>query len=272
MKKFKPKTGGQRFKVLPDYSGVSDKRPEKSLVEPLKRSGGRNSRGKITVRHRGGGHKRFYRVIDFKRDKDGMKAKVVAIEYDPVRSARIALLQYADGQKRYIIAPSELKAGDFVESGPEAEIKPGNALPIGRVPDGTFIHNIELQPGKGSQLVRGAGASAQLMAKEGRSAQVKLPSGEIRLINLECRATVGQVGNIEHKNVSSGKAGRQRWLGRRPEVRGVAMNPVDHPHGGGEGKASGGRASVTPWGKPTRGYKTRKKNQVSDRFIIRRKK
>ncbi len=272
MKKFKPITAGQRFKVLPDYSGLSTERPEKKLIEPLKRTGGRNSKGRISVRHRGGGHKRFYRVIDFKRDKEGMKAKVLGIEYDPARSARIALLQYADGQKRYIIAPSELKSGDFVESGPQADIKPGNALPLGKVPEGTFIHNIELYPGKGSQLVRGAGASAQLMAKEDKFAHIKLPSGEIRLVNVNCRATIGQVGNIEHKNVSSGKAGRQRWLGRRPEVRGVAMNPVDHPLGGGEGKASGGRPPVTPWGKPTRGYKTRKKKQVSDRFIIRRRK
>ncbi len=272
MKKFKPITAGQRFKVLPDSSGVSSERPQKKLTEPLKKTGGRNSRGRVSVRHRGGGHKRFYRLIDFKRDKEGMKAKVIRIEYDPVRSARLALLQYADGQKRYIIAPSEIKAGDFVESGPGAEIKAGNALPLGKLPEGTLIHNIELYPGKGSQLVRGAGAAAQLMAKEDKFAHIKLPSGEIRLVNVNCRATIGQVGNIEHKNVSSGKAGRQRWLGRRPEVRGVAMNPVDHPLGGGEGKASGGRPPVTPWGKPTRGYKTRKKKQVSDRFIIRRRK
>lgn len=272
MKKFKPTTAGQRFKVLPDYSEITSGRPEKKLIEPLKRTGGRDSRGRISVRHRGGGHKRFYRLVDFKRDKDGMKAKVLGIEYDPARSARIALVQYADGQKRYIIAPGELKTGDYVESGPDADVRPGNALPVGRVPDGTFIHNIELYPGKGSQLVRGAGASAQVMAKEGKFAHIKLPSGEIRLINLNCKATIGQVGNVEHKNVSSGKAGRSRWLGRRPEVRGVAMNPVDHPLGGGEGKAAGGRPPVTPWGKPTRGYKTRKKKNVSDRFIIRRRK
>lgn len=272
MKKFKPTTAGQRFKVLPDYSDITAKRPEKKLIEPLKRTGGRDSKGRISVRHRGGGHKRFYRLVDFKRDKEGMKAKVLGIEYDPARSARIALIRYADGQKRYIIAPGELKTGDFVESGPEADIRPGNALPVGRVPDGTFIHNIELYPGKGSQLARGAGASAQVMAKEGKSAHVKLPSGEIRLVNLNCKVTIGQVGNIEHKNVSSGKAGRSRWLGRRPEVRGVAMNPADHPLGGGEGKAAGGRPPVTPWGKPTRGYKTRKKKNVSDRFIIRRRK
>lgn len=272
MKKFKPTTAGQRFKVLPDYSEITSGRPEKKLIEPLKRTGGRDSRGRISVRHRGGGHKRFYRLVDFKRDKDGMKARVLGIEYDPARSARIALIQYADGQKRYIIAPGELKTGDFVESGPDADVRPGNALPVGRVPDGTFIHNIELYPGKGSQLVRGAGASAQVMAKEGKFAHIKLPSGEIRLINLNCKATIGQVGNVDHKNVSSGKAGRSRWLGRRPEVRGVAMNPVDHPLGGGEGKAAGGRPPVTPWGKPTRGYKTRKKKNVSDRFIIRRRK
>lgn len=272
MKKFRPVTAGQRFKVLPDYEGLSGSGPEKKLLEPLKKSGGRNSEGRISVRRRGGGHKRFYRVVDFKRDKTGMKARVMGIEYDPARSARLALVQYEDGQKRYIIAPGGLNKGDTVESGPQAEIRPGNALPLGKLPEGTYLHNLELYPGKGAQLARGAGASVQLMAKEGKFAHVKLPSGEIRLVSLSCMASVGQVGNVEHKNVSSGKAGRRRWLGRRPEVRGVAMNPVDHPLGGGEGKAAGGRPPVTPWGKPTRGFKTRKKKNVSDRFIIRRRK
>lgn len=272
MKKFKPVTAGQRFKVLPDYAEVSREKPEKKLVEPLKKTGGRNSQGRISVRRRGGGHKRFRRIVDFKRDKTGMKAGVLGIEYDPVRSARLALVRYEDGQKRYIIAPAGVNIGDVLESGPEAEVRPGNALPLEKLPEGTYIHNLELYPGRGAQLVRGAGASAQLMAKEGKFAHIKLPSGEIRLINLACMASVGQVGNIEHKNVSSGKAGRRRWLGRRPEVRGVAMNPVDHPLGGGEGKAAGGRPPVTPWGKPTRGFKTRRKKNVSDRFIIRRRK
>ncbi len=258
--------------MLEDFSGLAKKRPEKGLIEPLKKTGGRNSSGRMTVRHRGGGHKRFYRLIDFKRNKDGIKAMVKAIEYDPNRSARIALLQYEDGEKRYMLAPGELRVGETVVSGPEAELKPGNALPLGSIPDGTFVHNIELYPGRGGQMVRGAGSSAQIMAKEAKFAHVKLPSGEIRLVNLACRATIGQIGNPDRKNVSSGKAGRERWLGRRPEVRGVAMNPVDHPHGGGEGKSSGGRPSVTPWGKPTRGYKTRRKNKVTDRFIVRRRK
>ncbi len=272
LRKFKPVTPGQRLKTLPGFDEITRTEPEKSLLRPLKRTGGRSSDGRIAIRHRGGGHKRLYRVIDFKRDKTGLKAKVVSIEYDPNRSARIALLQYQDGEKKYIIAPLGLKVDDELESGPDAEIKTGNALPLSKIPDGTFIHNIELYYGRGGQLVRSAGTSAQLMAKEGKFAHVKLPSGEIRLIHLNCQATIGQVGNVEHGGISSGKAGRARWLGQRPEVRGVAMNPVDHPLGGGEGKASGGRPPVTPWGKPTRGYKTRKKRKHSDRLILKRRK
>lgn len=239
---------------------------------PLKKNSGRNSYGRITVRHRGGGARRKYRIIDFKRDKDGIKAKVAAIEYDPNRTANIALLHYFDGEKRYIIAPEGLKPGDIVESGENADIRPGNALPLINIPVGTEIHNIELKPGKGGQLVRAAGNSAQLMAKEGKYAQVRLPSGEVRMINVKCKASIGQVGNIEHENITIGKAGRQRWLGRRPSVRGVVMNPVDHPHGGGEGKSPIGMPSpVTPWGVPTLGYKTRKKNKDSDKYIVKRR-
>ncbi len=272
VRKFKPATPGQRFKIIPDFDEISKARPEKSLLRPLKKTGGRSSSGRLAVRHRGGGHKRLYRLIDFKRDKGGIIAKVVSVEYDPNRSARIALLQYKDGEKRYIIAPDGLKEGEELQSGPDAEVKVGNALPLEKIPDGTFIHNVELYRGKGGQLVRTAGAGAQLMAKEGGFAHVRLPSGEIRLIHINCQATIGQVGNPEHGAISSGKAGRERWLGRRPEVRGVAMNPVDHPLGGGEGKASGGRPPVTPWGKPTRGYKTRKKRKSSDRLIVKRRK
>jgi len=246
--------------------------PEKSLTLPIRKTGGRNCYGRITARYRGGGHKRRYRIIDFKRNKIGIPAKVEAIEYDPNRSARIALLCYRDGERRYILAPEGIRVGDTVMSGPEAEIRPGNALPLENIPIGTFIHNIELYPGRGGQLVRSAGAYAQLMAKEGEYAHVKLASGEVRLIRLECMATVGQVGNVVHENISLGKAGRARWLGRRPRVRGVAMNPIDHPLGGGEGKSSGGRHPVTPWGKPTKGYKTRKKNKYSDKYIIKRRK
>lgn len=270
IKKVKPTSPGRRFMTVSDFSEITKKEPEKSLVEPLKKRAGRNSQGRISVRHRGGGHKRLYRIIDFKRDKDGVPAKVAAIEYDPNRSARIALLHYADGEKRYIIAPLGLKVGDKVMSGEEAEVKPGNALPMRKIPVGTFIHNIETKPGKGGQLVRSAGAGAQIMAKEGNYAQVRLPSGEIRLIHLECKATIGQVGNVEHELVNLGKAGRSRWLGRRPTVRGTAMNPIDHPHGGGEGKSGPGRHPVTPWGKPTIGYKTRKK-KPSDRYILKRR-
>jgi large subunit ribosomal protein L2 len=254
------------------FDEVTATEPEKSLLEPLKNNAGRNNAGRITMRHQGGGHKRKYRVIDFKRDKDGIPAKVATIEYDPNRSANIALLHYADGEKRYILAPVGVKAGTTVISGEGADIRPGNAMPLKYMPVGTLIHNIELKLGKGGQLVRSAGGSAQLMAKEGKYAHVRLPSGEVRLISQECKATIGQVGNLEHENITIGKAGRARWLGKRPTVRGVVMNPVDHPHGGGEGKAPIGRKSpVTPWGKPTLGYKTRKKNKKSDQFIARRR-
>ena len=251
LKKYKPVTPGQRFKVISNFDEITTSTPEKSLLAPQKRSGGRNNQGKMTMRHIGGGHKKKYRIIDFKRNKDGIDAKVTAIEYDPNRSARIALLTYKDGEKRYIVAPVDLKVGDIVESGENADIKPGNALPINNIPVGTLIYNIELKPGKGGQLVRSAGTYAQLMAKEGNYAQVRLPSGEIRLIDIKCRATIGQVGNVEHENIKIGKAGRKRWMGRRPHVRGVVMNPNDHPHGGGEGKSPVGMPSpVTPWGKP----------------------
>lgn len=272
IKKFKPTTPGRRNMTGFTFEEITKKEPEKSLVVSLNRTGGRNSKGRITARHRGGGHKRKYRIIDFRRNKDGIPAKVAAIEYDPNRSARIALLHYLDGEKRYILAPVGLQVGDMVESGPNADIKPGNALPIANIPVGTIIHNIELQPGKGGQLARSAGTSAQLMAKEGNYGTVRLPSGEFRLVLQTCRATVGQVGNVDHENMVIGKAGRSRYLGKRPHVRGVAMNPVDHPHGGGEGKAPIGRPSpVTPWGKPTLGYKTRKKNKPSDKYIVRKR-
>lgn len=272
VKKYSPTSPARRFMTVLVSEEVTKKAPEKALLEPVRKTGGRNSYGRITVRHQGGGAKQKYRIIDFKRDKDGIKAKVAAIEYDPNRTANIALLQYVDGEKRYILAPVDLKVGDIVESGENADIKPGNALPLANVPVGTLIHNIELKPGKGGQLVRAAGNAAQLMAKEGDYAQVRLPSGEVRMIALNCKATIGQVGNIEHENVSIGKAGRKRWMGIRPTVRGVVMNPVDHPHGGGEGKSPIGRPSpVTPWGKPTLGYKTRKKNKKSDKYIIKRR-
>jgi len=271
LKRFKPVTPGLRHAVLPDFSEITKTEPEKSLLAPIKKSAGRNNQGRITVRHRGGGHKRMYRIIDFKRDKIGIPAKVAAIEYDPNRSARIALLHYVDGEKRYIIAPVGLQVGDTVMSGPEADIKPGNALPLRNIPVGTMIHNIELKPGKGAQLVRSAGGAAQLLAKEGNYAHIKLPSGEVRLIHVNCMATIGQVGNVEHEGVSLGKAGRKRWLGIRPTVRGVAMNPVDHPHGGGEGRQGEGRPTKTPWGKPGRGYRTRPKNKPSDKYIVRRR-
>ncbi|NPV44210.1 50S ribosomal protein L2 [Koleobacter methoxysyntrophicus] len=272
IKKFKPTSPGRRFMTVLTFEEITKKEPEKSLVEILKGTGGRNVFGRITARHRGGGHKRKYRIIDFKRDKDNIPAKVAAIEYDPNRSANIALLNYADGEKRYILAPLGLKVGDVVESGENADIKTGNTLPLARIPTGTIVHNVELKAGKGGQLARSAGASVQLMAKEGDYAHLRLPSGEVRLVRLECRATIGQVGNVEHENVSIGKAGRARWIGKRPHVRGSAMNPVDHPHGGGEGKAPIGRKTpVTPWGKPTIGAKTRKKKQ-SDKLIIRKRK
>ncbi|MFO7152538.1 MAG: 50S ribosomal protein L2 [Bacillota bacterium] len=273
IKKFKPTSPGVRFMTVSTFEEITKKEPEKSLVQILKKKAGRNMQGRVTARHRGGGHKRKYRIIDFKRDKDGVPAKVAAIEYDPNRSARIALLHYMDGEKRYILAPVGLKVGDIVESGPNADIKPGNALPLANIPVGTIVHNVELYPGKGGQLVRAAGAAAQVMAKENGFATLRLPSGEMRMVPEECRATVGQVGNLDHENITIGKAGRSRWLGRRPHVRGSVMNPVDHPHGGGEGKAPIGRKHpVTPWGKPTLGYKTRKKNKPSDKYIVKRRK
>uniref|UniRef100_A0A7C3MIS8 Large ribosomal subunit protein uL2 n=1 Tax=Dictyoglomus thermophilum TaxID=14 RepID=A0A7C3MIS8_DICTH len=271
LKKFKPITPGLRHLILPDFSEITKEEPEKSLLKPLKKSGGRNNFGHVTTRFRGGGHKRLYRIIDFRRDKDGIPAKVASIEYDPNRTARIALLYYADGEKRYIIAPEGLKVGDIIMSGENVDIKVGNNLPLKNIPDGTLIHNLELYPGRGGQLVRAAGTAAQILGKEGKWAYVRLPSGEIRLFDLNCRATIGQVSNVDNQNISLGKAGRSRWLGRRPHVRGSAMNAVDHPHGGGEGKAPIGHPGpLTPWGKPTLGYKTRKKRKPSDRFIIQR--
>jgi len=271
VKSFKPTSPSRRFMSISDFAEVTTDKPEKSLLEPLKEKGGRNAEGRITARHKGGGHKRKYRVIDFKRDKDGIPARVAEIEYDPNRSARIALLNYADGEKRYILQPVGLKVGDIVVSGPEADIKAGNSLPLVNIPVGTMVHNIELEPGKGGQMVRSAGTGAQLMAKENGYATLRLPSGEMRMVLDTCRATIGQVGNIEHENIKIGKAGRNRWLNKRPHVRGVAMNPVDHPHGGGEGRAPVGHPGpLTPWGKPTLGYRTRKK-KPSDRLIVRRR-
>ncbi len=272
IKKFKPTSPGRRFMTVTDFSQLTKKKPEKSLLVPLKKKAGRNNQGHVTVRHRGGGHKRQYRIIDFKRNKDDVPARVASIEYDPNRSARIALLHYADGEKRYILAPTNLKVGSTIVSGPNADIIPGNALPLANIPVGTIVHNIEMKPGRGGQLVRSAGTAAQIMAKEGKYAHIRMPSGETRLIHLTCRATVGQVGNVEHEDISIGKAGRKRWMGIRPGVRGTVMNPVDHPHGGGEGKATAGRQPVTPWGKPTIGFKTRRRNKKSDKFIISRRK
>jgi large subunit ribosomal protein L2 len=271
IRRYKPTSPGRRFQTVSTFEEITSTRPERSLLVPIKKTGGRNNYGRITSRHRGGGHKRRYRVIDFKRNKDGVPAKVASIEYDPNRSARIALLHYADGEKRYILAPVGLQAGDTVMSGSQAEIRPGNAMALQDMPLGMTIHNIELYPGKGGQLARSAGTSAQLMAREGKYAQVRLASGEMRLVQAACRATIGQVGNADHDSISIGKAGRSRWLGRRPKVRGVAMNPVDHPHGGGEGKTSGGRHPVTPWGVPTKGYKTRR-NKRTSKYILRRRK
>jgi len=271
VKKFKPTSPGRRFVTVSDFEEITKTKPEKTLLEPLKRSGGRNDQGRMTVRHRGGGHKRKYRIIDFKRDKDGIPAKVAGIEYDPNRSANIALLNYADGEKRYIIAPAGLKTGQTVVSGLDADIKPGNCLPLKKIPLGTMIHNIELHPKGGGQMVRSAGTAAQLMAKEGKYANIRMPSGEMRLVLQECRATIGQIGNVEHENLTIGKAGRKRWLGIRPTVRGVVMNPVDHPHGGGEGRSPVGRNPVTPWGKPALGARTRKK-KPSDKMIVKRRK
>jgi len=271
LKTYKPTSPGIRHQTCLPFDEITTTTPEKSLLKPVKKSGGRNVNGKVTSRHQGGGHKRRYRVIDFKRDKADVPSKVASVEYDPNRSARIALLHYADGEKRYILAPKGLKVGDEVMSGAKADIQSGNALPIRNIPVGTLIHNIEMKIGKGGQIVRSAGTSAQLMAKEGKYAQVRLPSTEMRMILQDCYATVGEVGNSDHGNVTIGKAGRSRWLGNRPKVRGVAMNPVDHPHGGGEGKSSGGRHPVTPWGVPTKGYKTRN-NKSTDKFIARRRK
>jgi len=271
LKQYNPTSPGRRFMTTLDFTDLAKKRPERALTEPLKKTGGRNSKGRITIWFRGGGHKRAYRVIDFRRDKRDVPAKVAALEYDPNRSARIALLHYLDGEKRYILAPDGLKVGQTVVAADGADILPGNALPLKNIPAGTMIHNLELRKGRGGQLVRSAGAAAQLVAKEGEYAQVRLPSGEVRQVHSDCVATIGQVGNLDHKNVAFGKAGRTRWLGRRPHNRGVAMNPIDHPHGGGEGRTSGGRHPVTPWGKPTKGAKTRN-NKRTERFIVKRRK
>lgn len=271
LKSFKPTTPGQRFKTVNTFDELDGSKPVRSLLKPMTKKGGRNNNGRITARHQGGGHKRVYRVIDFKREKYEIPAKVAGIQYDPNRSSFIALLNYLDGEKRYILAPLGLKVGDVILSGESPEIRVGNAMPLAKIPLGTLIHNIELKPGKGGQIARGAGTYAQLVAKEGSYAQIKLPSSEVRMVRLECFATIGQVGNSEHENISIGKAGRSRWIGRRPKVRGVAMNPIDHPMGGGEGKSSGGRHPCTPWGKPTKGYKTRK-TKPSDSFIVKRRK
>jgi len=270
IKSYKPTSAGRRHQTCSTFEEITSAKPEKTLLVTLKKSGGRNNFGRVTSRHLGGGHKQKYRIIDFRREKKEIPAKVASIEYDPNRSSRIALLHYADGEKRYILAPLDLKVGDMVISSANADIKPGNSLPLKAIPLGTIIHNIELKIGKGGQLARSAGTFAQLMSKEGKYAQVKLPSGEVRMVLMDCMATIGQVGNIDHENVSIGKAGRSRWLGRRPKVRGVAMNPVDHPHGGGEGRTSGGRHPVTPWGIPTKGYKTRT-NKISTRFIVKKR-
>ncbi|MDR1021050.1 MAG: 50S ribosomal protein L2 [Synergistaceae bacterium] len=270
IKKYRPTTPGRRFMTSPDYAEITKSTPERSLTESLKSSGGRNNTGRITMRHRGGGARKLYRIIDFKRDKIGVPGRVAAIEYDPNRSARIALINYKDGEKRYILAPVGLSVGDWILAGPEADIKPGNALKLRNIPDGTVIHNIEIEPGRGGVAVRSAGVSAQLMAKEGKYAFVRMPSSELRLILLECTATIGQVGNEEHENVVLGKAGRTRWTGRRPHVRGMVMNPVDHPMGGGEGRSKSHKHPVSPWGTPAKGYRTRKR-KPSDKFIVRRR-
>jgi large subunit ribosomal protein L2 len=271
IRKYKPTSAGRRFQSVQTFDEITTNRPYKPLTEALDRSGGRNNKGQLTSWWRGGGHKRNYRVIDFKRDKFNIPGKVSTVEYDPNRSARIALVTYADGEKRYILHPLGLKPGDQVISGENVDILPGNCLPLKNIPLGTMIHNVELKKAKGGQIARSAGSAVQLVAKEGLFASVKMPSGEIRLINIECLATVGQVGNLDHENVSIGKAGRNRWLGRRPHVRGVAMNPVDHPLGGGEGKSSGGRHPVSPWGQPTKGFKTRRRKSTS-KFIVQRRK
>jgi large subunit ribosomal protein L2 len=267
VKRFRPTTPTLRFKTVASFEEITKATPEKSLLTPIKRKGGRNNQGRVTMRHRGGGHKRMYRIIDFRRNKRGIPARVAAIEYDPNRSARIALLFYADGEKRYILAPDKLNVNDTVLAGDTAEIKPGNSLPLKKIPLGMTIHNVELRRGAGGKLVRSAGNGAQLMAREGKYAHVRLPSGEVRLVDAECYATLGQVGNIEHEGIKLGKAGRKRWLGKRPKVRGVAMNPVDHPMGGGESKSSGGRHPCSPWGKPAKGGNTRRK-KASDKMIV----
>ena len=273
VKTVKPTTPGQRQKSVSTFEEITKSKPEKSLVRPLKKSGGRNNKGRITSRRRGGGHKRQYRIIDFKRNKFDIPAKVVAIEYDPNRSARIALLHYTDGEKRYILSPYGIKVGDqVISSQKKAPLKIGNCLPLSKIPSGLFVHNVELVPGKGAQMVRSAGVGAQVLAKDAGMVTLKLPSGEVRMVGEKCMVTIGEVGNKSHETVKIGKAGRSRWLGRRPKVRGVAMNPVDHPMGGGEGKSSGGRHPTTPWGKPTKGYKTRKKNKTSNRYITKRRK
>ena len=269
IRRYKPTSPGRRFMSVSSFDEITKTEPEKSLTEPLKKSGGRNANGRITRRHQGGGHKRLYRQIDFKRVKDGVPAKVAAIEYDPNRSARIALLHYADGAKAYILAPARLQVGAAVESGPNADIKPGNALPLANIPTGTLVHNVELKPGQGGKMARSAGSGVQLVAKDEGYGVLRLQSGEMRRVPLTCRATVGQVGNVDHENITGGKAGRSRWRGKRPTVRGSAMNPVDHPHGGGEGKSKGGRHPVTPWGVPTLGKRTRRKHKESDKLIVR---
>jgi len=271
IKQYKPTSPGRRFQAASDFAEITRDVPEKSLLRTMRKRGGRNNYGRVTAWHRGGGHKRRYRLIDFRRDKFGVPGKVFSVEYDPNRSARIALIHYVDGDKRYILAPKGLNVGDSIESGPSAEMRVGNALPIEKITLGSVIHNIELRPGRGGQLARSAGASAQLVAKEGSYAHVRLPSGEVRMVHLRCYATVGEVGNSDHENVSLGKAGKNRWRGWRPHVRGVAMNPLDHPMGGGEGKSSGGRHPCTPWGVPTKGKKTRKK-KLSDKLILKRRK
>ncbi len=270
VKRVKPTSAGRRFQMSSNFEEITTTSPEKSLLKVMRKKGGRNANGRITCRHRGGGHKRFYRIIDFKRDKAGIPARVASIEYDPNRSARIALLHYADGEKRYILAPINLSVDDTVLSGQDVDIKPGNAMPLGNIPLGTHIHNIELRLGKGGQIVRSAGTFAQLMAKEDKYALIKLPSGEVRMVLIKCMATIGQLGNTEHDSIDLGKAGRTRYLGRRPRVRGVAMNPVDHPMGGGEGRSSGGRHPCSPWGMPSKGYRTRQ-NKRTDRYIVKRR-
>lgn len=272
LKKLKPLTPGTRFYTISSFEEITKSSPEKSLLLPLKKTGGRNNTGRITSRRRGGGHKRMYRVVDFKRDKTGIEGKVEAIEYDPNRTARIALVKYADNELRYIIAPDNLKVGNKIISADDGDIQPGNSLPIGKIPLGSFVHNVELRPGKGGQLARSAGSSCIIVSKDDKYSQIKLPSGEVRMILNNCKATLGVVSNLEHENISLGKAGRSRWLGIRPHVRGVAMNPIDHPMGGGEGKTSGGGHPVSPWGMPTKGYKTRRKKNKSNKHIVKRRK